>query len=61
MNSETNDIQTWSEYDIQLLNKLFVNGVTLREQNLSQRAEANLNKISNNINKTHTGLISVLQ
>ena len=37
LNSETNDIQTWSEYDIQLLNKLFVNGVTLREQNLSLR------------------------
>ena len=30
-------------------------GATLR------RAEANLDKISNNINKTHTGLISVLQ
>ena len=27
----------------------------------SQRAEAKLNKISNNINKTYTGLISVLQ
>ena len=26
-----------------------------------QRAEAILNKISNNINKTHTGLISVVQ
>ena len=29
--------------------------------NISQRAEAILNKISNNINKAHTGLISVLQ
>ena len=27
----------------------------------AQRAEAKLNKISNNINKTYTGLISVLQ
>ena len=38
LNSETNDIQTWSEYNIQLLNKLFVNGVTSREQNLSLRS-----------------------
>ena len=37
LNSETNDIQTWSEYNIQLLNKPFVNGVTSREQNLSLR------------------------
>ena len=29
--------------------------------NLTQRAEAILNNFSNNINKTHTGLISVLQ
>ena len=29
--------------------------------NPTQRAEAILNKISNNINKTHTGLISVLK
>ena len=37
LNSETNDIQTWSEYNTQLLNELFVNGVTSREQNLSLR------------------------
>jgi len=29
--------------------------------NLAQRAEEILNKISNNINKTYAGLISVLQ
>ena len=29
--------------------------------NLTQRAEENLNKISNNINKTYTGLTSMLQ
>ena len=28
---------------------------------ITQKAEVILNKISNNINKTHTGLISVLQ
>ena len=31
------------------------------DQSCSQRAEGTLNKISNNISKTYTGLISVLQ
>ena len=35
--------------------------VSLPKVEVSQRAEAILNKISNNINKTYIGLISVLQ